>query len=246
MRAPAWAGQTAMGDGWACFSGLAGDNATHTHHALQLVVAPAGEVALWITGAGEVSAPAVLIGADIAHRLHPGPVHLLFIDRESVVGRSVTRVCTAGFLPLSKNDRRVLLESWADPAVLRQRLLPLVEASLPAAQTSLSRDSGERVRRLIEALPHRPSLDGDLQRLAAEVALSPSRFSHRVKELVGMPVRPYLRWLRLRRALTLAANGASLTQAAQDAGFSDAAHLTRTVRRHFGVAPSDILDALRR
>jgi len=96
------------------------------------------------------------------------------------------------------------------------------------------------------ALPYRPHLDGSVQRLAAEVALSPSRFSHRMRALVGMPVRPYLRWLRLRRAFTLAANGASLTQAPQDAGFADAAHLTRTVRRHFGVAPSDILDARRR
>jgi AraC-like DNA-binding protein len=61
-----------------------------------------------------------------------------------------------------------------------------------------------------------------------------------------MPLRPYLRWLRLRQALELAAGGTSLTQAAQDAGFSDAAHLTRTMRRHFGVAPSNVVRALRK
>ncbi|MAL03739.1 MAG: AraC family transcriptional regulator, partial [Arenimonas sp.] len=36
-----------------------------------------------------------------------------------------------------------------------------------------------------------------------------------------------------------------LTRAAQDAGFADAAHLTRTMQRHFGVAPSDVIQALR-
>jgi AraC-like DNA-binding protein len=87
-----------------------------------------------------------------------------------------------------------------------------------------------------------------LETLAARAALSPSRFRHRVRELVGMPLRPYLRWLRLRRALMVAASGVSLTRAAQDAGFADAdaAHLTRTMQRHFGVAPSEVVAALHR
>jgi AraC-like DNA-binding protein len=66
-----------------------------------------------------------------------------------------------------------------------------------------------------------------------------------VRELIGMPLLPYLRWLRLRQALTVAATGESLARAAQDAGFADAAHLTRTMQRHFGVAPSDVIQALR-
>ena len=60
-----------------------------------------------------------------------------------------------------------------------------------------------------------------------------------------MAVRPYLRWLRLARALEGASRGAGLTAAALDAGFADAAHFSRTMRRHFGVTPSSILAALR-
>jgi AraC-like DNA-binding protein len=60
-----------------------------------------------------------------------------------------------------------------------------------------------------------------------------------------MAVRPYLRWLRLARALQAAARGLSLTDAAHEAGFADAAHFTRTMRRHFGVTPGSMLRSLR-
>lgn len=245
MRDPVWTGQAAIGDGWASFCGVSGDNAVHAHHALQLAVALEGDVSLWIAGIGLIAAPAVLVNADLAHRLNPCPVRLLYVDRQSVLGRELASACPAGFLRLGEAGRTALLSAWQDPDLVR-RLLPLVSgstSSFPPATPAV--DSNDRVWRLVQALAGRPSFDGGVERLAAEVALSPSRFRHRVKALLGMPVRPYLRWLRLRRALTLAAGGASLTRSAQDAGFADAAHLTRTVRRHFGVTPTEIVRLLR-
>jgi AraC-like DNA-binding protein len=55
---------------------------------------------------------------------------------------------------------------------------------------------------------------------------------------VGIPLRPYLRWLKLERAATALATGAGLSDAAHAAGFSDAAHTTRTFRRMHGVTPA--------
>jgi AraC-like DNA-binding protein len=49
----------------------------------------------------------------------------------------------------------------------------------------------------------------------------------------------------LARALQAAARGLSLTDAAHEAGFADAAHFTRTMRRHFGVTPGSMLRSLR-
>lgn len=245
MRPDSWTGQVALGDGWASFWGVSGDNGIHAHHALQLAVAPVGEVSLWTEGAGGISAPAVLVGADVAHRMSPGPVQLLYLDRESAVGKGLANVCQGGFRRLGDADRRALLASWENISLVQHVLAQLLGAAIVPPAPSLPTDSGDRVRRLIEGLSHRPAFEGRVEQLAAEVALSPSRFRHLVKDLVGMPVRPYLRWLRLRRALTLAAAGASVTQSAQDAGFADAAHLTRTARRHFGVTPGEILSLLR-
>lgn len=48
------------------------------------------------------------------------------------------------------------------------------------------------------------------------------------KEETGVPVRQFLLWLRLNDAVKLIINGTSYTDAAYEAGFADAAHLTRT------------------
>jgi len=89
-----------------------------------------------------------------------------------------------------------------------------------------------------------PLDDPSLKALAGIAGLSESRFMHVFTESVGVPVRPYILWLRLQRAACDLMNGASVTTAAHAAGFSDAAHLTRTFRRMLGVTPTDL--ALRR
>jgi AraC-like DNA-binding protein len=63
---------------------------------------------------------------------------------------------------------------------------------------------------------------------------------HLFSEQVGLPFRPFALWLRLQGVLGHLAHGANLTQAAHGAGFADSAHLTRTFRRMFGIAPSSL------
>lgn len=238
-----WRGGALMGAGWATFAGAVGDNREHAHHALQLVVGETADVAVWIRGRGEVRAPAVLLDADVVHRVHPGPARLLYLDRESQAGRLLSPTCVAGARGLTSAERCAVLEAWPHPS--RLALGPVLAAlgqGLPAGPVG---DPDDRVQRVLDSLVTRTTWEGTLTSLAAEAAISPSRFRHRVRELIGMPLLPYLRWLRLRQALTLAARGESLTRAAQDAGFADAAHLTRTMQRHFGVAPSDVIQALR-
>ena len=74
--------------------------------------------------------------------------------------------------------------------------------------------------------------------LAARVGLSASRFTHLFTEQVGIPLRRYVLWSRLRVAITLVQGGDDLTGAAHGAGFADSAHLTRTTREMFGLPPS--------
>jgi AraC-like DNA-binding protein len=88
----------------------------------------------------------------------------------------------------------------------------------------------------LRALP--AGSDVSLEALARAARLSPGRLMHIFTDSIGVPLRPYVAWLKLQRATASIAGGASLSDAAHAAGFADAAHMSRTFRRMFGVAPS--------
>jgi AraC-like DNA-binding protein len=67
---------------------------------------------------------------------------------------------------------------------------------------------------------------------------------HLFFEQMGISCLRYVLWLRLLDAIEAASCGASATEAAQEAGFSDAAHLTRTFRRMFGIPPSAVFRSI--
>jgi len=104
-----------------------------------------------------------------------------------------------------------------------------------------------RVNRVLMSIPERleDSSDVSLKTLAAISGLSPSRFMHVFTESVGMPLRQYILGLRLQRACFELTAGATVTSAACRAGFSDAAHLTRTFRRILGIRPTELFSQKR-
>jgi AraC-like DNA-binding protein len=87
------------------------------------------------------------------------------------------------------------------------------------------------------AMPDAPSA----QELGEQVELSEGRLIHLFSEQVGVPLRRYVLWLRIRHIVFCLAVGKNLTDAAHEAGFADSAHLTRVFRSMFGLAPSQIL-----
>jgi AraC-like DNA-binding protein len=64
-----------------------------------------------------------------------------------------------------------------------------------------------------------------------------SRLQHLFRDQVGVPIRRYLLWHRYLTAMSLLADGASVTRAAHAADFADSAHLTRTAIQMNGFTP---------
>jgi AraC-like DNA-binding protein len=95
-----------------------------------------------------------------------------------------------------------------------------------------------RVVRVIAWMRGRLQSPIALGEAAAQAHLSASRFRHLFVAQTGISFRAYLLWARVESAIGTAIAGESWTAAAQSAGFADSAHLSRTCRRMFGIAPA--------
>jgi len=215
----------------------------HAHHAAQIVLAPQG---LYIEdGAnGRIHARAAIIPPRLPHG-HGACAHaaLLFLDGDDLASRRLSR------------DAEPRCETWGrdtlDVNVPRDPTPEMARALMASILSSVN---------LFVDLPQPPEprhpaarrmcayLDGeghvDLASLSHEAGLSPRQMRHAFARDVGLPMRAYLRWKRLRRAIAAVEGGASLSAAAASAGFADSAHLSRVFREQFGMTPTRGLSAI--
>jgi AraC-like DNA-binding protein len=139
-----------------------------------------------------------------------------------------------------------VVERWrgalGDPETLDNRRLDSWARS-ELASWSHQRTMHPSVRRVVHYVRgHGLEQHGtSLARLAQVGDLSPSRLMHVFTQSLGIPLRPYILWRRVQHASTVLALGYTVTEAAYIAGFADAPHLTRTVRRLLGITPRQLM-----
>ena len=184
----------------------------------------------------------IAVATDTPHKFAAdGLLAFIFVEPESRAGRALTERWLRG-RPMAAIEDAAFAHA-AEP--LRQAFdAPLTpEAMLAIARSAVAVLAGEtapalpdaRVRRVIDhALAH-PELSLDRAAAGAGVYLSPSRLRHLFVEQTGLAFKTYMLWQRLVRALEAYAVGASLTEAAHLAGFSDSAHFSRVFKRTFGL-----------
>ncbi|MBD2819661.1 helix-turn-helix transcriptional regulator [Xenorhabdus sp. 42] len=98
-------------------------------------------------------------------------------------------------------------------------------------------------KRIIKAISFIDSLSVkrvSSRQVADKIYLSESRFLHLFRDQVGINFRAYLLWLRLSDAIEEIHLNDSLTLVANNCGFSDTAHFSRTCKMSYGIRPSDI------
>jgi len=214
----------------------------HHHHCVQLIVTLHGDMRVrGRPGQRWTKCGAALVRPDAVHEFDaPGQTVVIgFIDAESEIGAALIERITGDIAPVPTHEvalwRAMLgtapnkqsVERWLTRCLVRERGVVKIHPG---------------VRRVLAHLRQQQGLldDSSLNALARIAGLSSSRFMHVFTESIGVPVRQYVLWLRLQRAACDLTNGATVTSAAHMAGFSDAAHLTRTFRRMLGTTPSDI------
>jgi AraC-like DNA-binding protein len=214
----------------------------HSHHCVQLVMAIEGT--LLVRGGPEdewKKCGAVLIRPDAIHEVDARDTTVLigFVDSESELGAALCERIEGDISCITASQvarwRAALrpklsearIDRWVRKELLRNRRPVKIHP---------------RVNRVLKYLRERLSVSDDvsLKTLAGISGLSQSRVMHVFSESVRVPLRRYILWLRLQRASCELVDGVSVTKAAHTAGFSDAAHLTRTFRRMLGTTPTDL------
>lgn len=84
-----------------------------------------------------------------------------------------------------------------------------------------------------------------IEQLADNVGISADRLRHLFAEQLGVSLKSYMLWAKMRRAALLFPTRRSLTEIAHSVGFADSAHLTRTFKSYFGLTPSFLADPTR-
>jgi AraC family transcriptional regulator len=101
-------------------------------------------------------------------------------------------------------------------------------------------------RRSREFMRERLSEDISLDELAAEARLSPFHFARMFKQSVGVPPRVYLTQLRMERACELLeTTNRSVTEIAQEVGYSSNQVLARVFIKHQHMSPTDYRRSVR-
>lgn len=216
----------------------------HAHYSASVLIAP--DVPLQVITPFETHRSHALIIA-------PGTHHELKSEGATTVLQLARDLDTFGLLSESFNKDGVM---EPDPACLK-KLMPVIRTlheSLQSCETAYKSfsqivetltGSGQelpemdlRIAKCLDRIHRHMPENLTAKELADSVALSQDRFLHLFKDIMGLPLRRYMLWTKLDLAAHYLKNGGSLTDAAHEAGFSDSAHLSRTCREMFGIAPS--------
>lgn len=231
-----WFGDMTVHSDKVVFHGAIGSAKSHLYHWVQVLTAKQGELILADAAGRAVACRAAVIPPGVRHAILQGTTDgtMILLPAESAEGMALAKSVSPPELPESWARAGTATAHQFDGAELDLQLSPrLTPPRHPAIETSL------------RLLPDR-ILEGAvrLREISDDVGLSESRFAHLFSAQVGLAFRPYVRCLRLIRAVELAAQGHSLTDAAHGAGFADGAHLNRACYQTFGIPPTDLTNKI--
>ena len=223
----------------------------HSHYAMQFsfgaevgIRFKPGDESDWVGHGG------VVIASRQPHAMDATAVGIsatMLIEQETPTGRALeARFGEKGISSIERNAfgaaAEHLIATWKvhaggdETAKAARQVLSAVAGDTPPIVVS-----DERVLRAIAYINKNLANPLTLESIAREAFLSPTRFRHLFVEQTGTALRPYVLWRRFLRSWSLVRDGSALSTAAHEAGFADAAHLTRTSQRMFGFAPSALL-----
>lgn len=221
---------------------------SHAHHAIEIVIAFDGCVAIRGKDDGWRESRGIIVRADAEHSLTATPHSgvMVFVDPESSEGvwlsASLRQEITT--VPEARLDAIVPpLRTFAERPDETEDIAELVRGYAQGLRPGLARSRrfDSRVTTLLKAIRESNDLRMSLDKAADMACLSPTRFAHVFRDQVGLPFSRNMLWRKLTRAMVAIASERTIAAAAHAADFTDAAHLTRTFYQMVGIAPSALM-----
>ena len=221
---------------------------SHAHHAIQIVLALDGRVAIYSKDDGWREGRRFVVRADAEHAFDCNGALgvMVFVDPESREGAwlSASLCQDLTTVPDARVDSIVPeLRAFVEQPDETQDVAALVRHCVQGLAPGLvpTRRLDSRVTTVLDAIRQSDDLRMSLDKAADIACLSPTRFAHLFKDQVGLPFSRYMLWRKLTRAMVAIASERTIAAAAHAADFADAAHLTRTFYQTVGMAPSALM-----
>lgn len=165
------------------------------------------------------------------------PDHELYCYLHPLLNGDAIRSLPAAYLDSFHSQFQQLVVGHLSLVEAQQLLMGMLSALSPNKLSELPWDF-----RILQACTYIkqlvPQQIPTIAQVATHVGLSESRLMHLFSQQLGISMRRYILWLRIGYAIKLWVAGQNLIDIALEAGFSDQAHYTRTLRRMVDFAPS--------
>jgi len=220
----------------------------HAHHAIQIVIALDGCIAISGRDGEWHESRGVIVRPDAEHSFDCNGAFgvMVFVDPESSEGAwlSTSLRQDITIVPDTRLDAILPeLRTFAEHPDEIADIASLVRRSIHGLRPGLAptRRLDSRVTTVLDAIRASDDLRMSLDQAADKACLSSTRFAHLFRDQVGLPFSRYMLWRKLTRAMVAVASEPTIAAAAHAADFADAAHLTRTFYQMVGMAPSVLM-----
>ncbi|MET0554102.1 MAG: AraC family transcriptional regulator, partial [Vicinamibacteria bacterium] len=131
-------------------------------------------------------------------------------------------------------ERRVLA-----PLAVREIVFHLLRSDAAAVlRRAAGGGDADRIGRAMAFIEQNAAQRLTVPAVARQVAMSPSHFAHRFREVASVTPMRYLKLVRLEQARDLLlADGLPVAEVADRTGYQSPSHFTRDFKRHYGLAP---------
>jgi len=130
-------------------------------------------------------------------------------------------------------ERRVLA-----PLVTKEIIFRLLRSDSAAALRQAIQRRDDRIARAVRFIRANVHERLSVEQIARRVAMSPSHFAHRFRDIVRMSPMQFVRHVRLHQArLLLLSDGLAAAEVAEEVGYASPSHFSRDFKSLFGDPP---------